>query len=112
MSAKIPKGWRVMRDGEIVKAGDGILSCNNVLHIITRNAPSIGWIAKSGGVFFIRRIRKARPHRFDGMTLANVLEKISDEWFCKSVTACSEYEYVAPRFAREVRRRDKMRDGK
>ena len=100
-----------MRDGEVVKAGDGLLSCANTLFVIKRGAPCVGWVAKSGGSIFIRRIRKARPHRFDGMTLAKVMQELTNEWLRSSDNGWKA-EWLAPRFAREVRRRDKMRDGK
>ena len=108
MSAKIPKGWRVMRDGEKVRAGDAIAYRGKPAVVGSACFGEIASDEADSALPFIRRIRAPRKHRFDGMALRDVLTKLNDEWRANAPTYYS-CDYIAPRFAREVRRRDAMR---
>ena len=106
-----PKGWRYFRPDEVSRKGDKVFNIN---------AQSAAPVELSVGqketarthMWFIRRISKtSKPHRFDGMTLVNVHEALWNDWR-DDEGFDSEDEFIAPRFAAEVRRRDRLKGEK
>ena len=100
-----------MRDGEITTVGDAVARNGKADILVDPYSILVGEVCSHqhlSAIPFIRRIRKSRPHRFDGMTLGEVLQRLWE----KAPSGCDIQYWLATRFAREVRRRDKVRAGK
>jgi hypothetical protein len=108
VSAKIPKGWRAMKSGEILRYGD-------LLMLLDGSTITAGFVGESvvdqsqTSCPYIRRIRAPRKHRFDGMTLREVLTELRNEAIKKHGLGICADANAAHNFAREVRRRDALR---
>ena len=94
MKAKIPKGWR-QTERKSKKRWNQFIGIHDA---------NLGGV-KCGRTCIPVERTKARPHRFDGMTLTEVM----CELYCEPNSTAQS---LARDFLREVRRRDKMRDGK
>jgi len=101
---KLPKGARWLLAGEKIKSTDVFVSAFD---------DEITSAARWNGDKYLghtpcyRPAAAPRKHRFDGMTLGQVLIELSEDVMCRY----SE-QRTAIAFAREVRRRDKMRGAK
>ena len=99
---------RQMHKGEILRKGDKIAWRDGTIDDASLIGESVACDQLPSNNPYIRRIRAPRKHRFDGMTLRDVLTELRHDWHMNGEQGYSS-DYVAPRFAREVRRRDALR---